>query len=62
MIKVSEHPKKRFNITNKFNFYQKEINKGHTLKDAFNDFDKKYESYIDSVKDEILALETKYNN
>ena len=62
MIKVSEHPKKRFNITNKFNFYQKEINKGRTLKDAFNDFDKKYESYIDSVKDEILTLETKYNN
>lgn len=61
MIKISEHPKKRFNITNKFNFYQKEINKGHNLKDSFNDFDKKYDSYINSVKNEILSLENKYN-
>lgn len=61
MIRVSEHPKKRFNISNKFDLYQKQLNKKkHDKNHVFSTINTDYDKYIDQLKNDLESLKKQY--
>lgn len=63
MIKITEHPKKRFNISNKFALYQKQLNKQkHGKTDhVFSHVDNEYNIYINKLKQDLEKLQKEYS-
>lgn len=63
MIRVSDHPKKRFNISNKFALYQKQINKQkHDKHHVFSNLDLNYTKHIDQLKEELNNVKKQYDD
>lgn len=66
MIKVTEHPKKRFNISSKFALYQKQLNnikRGTKTNDhVFGHIDSEYNIYIDRLKAQLEELRKQYDD
>lgn len=63
MIIVSDHPKKRFDIANKFALYQKQIKSKHgkNIDHVFNHLDNEYETYIANLKTKLATLQHQYD-
>lgn len=64
MIIVSDHPKKRFDIANKFALYQKQAKTKHgkNISHAFNHLDNEYETYIANLKTKLASLQHTYDD
>lgn len=63
MIRVSEHPKKRFNISNKFDLYQKQLNKKkHDKNHVFSTININYDKYIEKLKSNLDTLKKQYDD
>lgn len=65
MIRVSEHPQKRFNISNKFALYQKQLNSNKHGKNstdhAFEHIDNEYNAYIVQLKKQLDDFQRQYD-